>query len=208
LELPPSSMGFMLPSSDSPAEKARALIARRTVLEAELDEQLSVLRSNGVDSRSPLVDADGFPRADIDVWAVRHARVRAIELRNDLVTLTNEIGAALTAVYDPALRSQSEGSSERKEEPDASAFAKVDGVLSGSPAAAAVRQHLSSNAVRTLMRGFVQGLQTGDLVLRFGHLTRSAMTSGLQPLAALVAENENVCGPIISSPSSIKSGCL
>jgi hypothetical protein len=150
LELPPSSMGFMLPSSDSPAEKARALIARRTVLEAELDEQLSVLRSNGVDSRSPLVDADGFPRADIDVWAVRHARVRAIELRNDLVTLTNEIGAALTAVYDPALRSQSEeGSSERKEEPDASAFAKVDGVLSGSPAAAAVRQHLSSNAVRT-----------------------------------------------------------
>jgi 26S proteasome non-ATPase regulatory subunit 9 len=129
-------MGFVLPSSDSPAEKARALIARRVTLEAELGEQLAIMRANGVDSRSPLVDADGFPRADVDIWAVRHARVRAIELRNDLSALMNEIGVALTAVYDPTQRTEDD---EQKANTEEDAFAKVGGVSSGSPAARAVR---------------------------------------------------------------------
>jgi 26S proteasome non-ATPase regulatory subunit 9 len=135
-------MGFMLPSSDGPAEKARALIARRAALEAELHEQVSILRANGVDGRSPLVDADGFPRADIDIWAVRHARVRALELRNDLAALTNEIGTALCVVYDPAARAKDDEDARKKVTED-DAFARVDGVTSGSPAARAVREHAS-----------------------------------------------------------------
>jgi 26S proteasome regulatory subunit N4 len=133
-------MGFMLPSSDGPAEKARALIARRTALEAQLDEQVSILRANGVDGRSPLVDADGFPRADIDIWAVRHARVRALELRNDLTALTNEIAAALSAVYDPTTRAMDDEGAGRKVFTEEDAFARVDSVSLGSPAARAVRR--------------------------------------------------------------------
>jgi hypothetical protein len=129
-------MGFMLPNPDSPAERAKALMVRRSALEAELDDQLSILRANGVDGRSPLVDAEGFPRADIDIWAVRHARVRAIEIRNDLSVLTDEMAKALSGVYDPAFRPADEA-----EETDerTNVFAKVDGVSTGSPAATAVR---------------------------------------------------------------------
>jgi 26S proteasome non-ATPase regulatory subunit 9 len=131
-------MGFMLPSKDSLAEQARLLIDRRSVIETELGEQLAILKANGVDGRSPLVDAEGFPRADIDIWAVRHARVRAIELRNDLKALTDEIATALAAVYDPAL-SRNEDESEGQEDDAKSAFARVDSVATGSPAAMAVR---------------------------------------------------------------------
>lgn len=37
----------------------------------------------GSTMHSPLVTLDGFPRNDIDVLAVRTARVRILELRND-----------------------------------------------------------------------------------------------------------------------------
>jgi 26S proteasome non-ATPase regulatory subunit 9 len=186
------NMGFTLPDPDSPAERARALLARRNAIEAELDVQLSILRSNGDDGRTPLVDAEGFPRADIDIWAVRHARVRAIELRNDLVALTDEMAKALAGVYDPALRGTDNSEAAGKKDGRESAFAQVDSVLSGSPAGVAVRVWPASSHIHpspTNLRS--QGLQPGDLVLRFGHLTKPSFTSSLQPLAELVAGNEN-----------------
>jgi 26S proteasome non-ATPase regulatory subunit 9 len=130
-------MGFMLPSSNSPAEKARALISHKEALESELDAQRTILTANNSTLSTPLVDADGFPRADIDVWAVRHARVRIIELRNDLQAVMDEIGKALQGVYDPSLKA--EPTAAQTQEPATEPFARVDGVLSGSPAASAVR---------------------------------------------------------------------
>jgi 26S proteasome non-ATPase regulatory subunit 9 len=127
---------------------------------------------------TPLVDADGFPRADIDIYAVRGARVRIIELRNDLARLTDEIGRALEGVYAPGMRASTTATGASEEGDEAGGeergvpFAKVNGVLSGSPAAEA-------------------GLQMGDLVTRFGHLTHQAFASGLAPLAEFVAANEN-----------------
>lgn len=44
---------------------------------------------------SPLVDADGFPRNDIDVYQVRHARHQIINLQNDLKALLKEIEKGL-----------------------------------------------------------------------------------------------------------------
>jgi hypothetical protein len=60
-------MGFILPAakythsmaSNDNTERARALIARRTTLEAEMAEHMSILRQNGVDMKTPLVDAEG-----------------------------------------------------------------------------------------------------------------------------------------------------
>jgi hypothetical protein len=42
------------------------------------------------------------------------------------------------------------------------------------------------------MASLPQGLQTGDLVTKFGHLTHTAFASGLGPLGEFVAANENV----------------
>ncbi|KAI0304521.1 hypothetical protein B0F90DRAFT_1626023 [Multifurca ochricompacta] len=171
-------MGYTLPSPDSPAERARALMARKDALEAELEAQGSILKANNTDMRQPLVDHDGFPRADLDVWAVRHARVRVIELRNDLTTLMDEMAKTLETIYP---RSRPEPPQAENDGTIAAPgtegtlaellpFARVNGVAPGSPAADA-------------------GMERGDLVVKFGELRHPQ--SNLQAVATLVADNEN-----------------
>lgn len=131
-------MGLILPDPDSPQEKARVLITQKESIEAEIETHLSILRANNSTLRSPLIDADGFPRADIDIYAVRQARVRVIELRNDLDAAMNAIQKALEVVFDPKHAAAS-SASEPPTTVATTPFAKVDGVAPGSPAADAVR---------------------------------------------------------------------
>jgi 26S proteasome non-ATPase regulatory subunit 9 len=131
-------------SSTSPAKQVRALSAKKDSIQLQLSAQLSILKANNATLHTPpLVDAQGFPRDDIDVWAVRHARVRVIELRNDLDKAMQEIGTALEAVYDPNAGSgaglTTDGGSDDAGTLKKSPFAKVGGVSPGSPAAEAVR---------------------------------------------------------------------
>ncbi|KAF8073705.1 hypothetical protein FPV67DRAFT_1409957 [Lyophyllum atratum] len=171
----------------SPMDKARALMNKKNNIEEQIEAQISILKANNSSTlETPLVDADGFPRADIDVYAVRGARVRIIELRNDLSAVTNEIGKALEAIYDPALVASApkDAGPEPSEEPRP--FAKVNGVAPGSPAADA-------------------GLQREDLMVKFGPLGHQAFSSGLQPLSELVAasENERIAIKVIRSGRAV-----
>jgi 26S proteasome non-ATPase regulatory subunit 9 len=118
--------------------KALSLMSQKENIEAQLQFQISILSSNaGSTLHSPLTDADGFPRGDIDIYAVRNARIRIIELRNDLTAVTNALALALQSIYDPAYASPDEPSTSGKP------FAKVEGVSPGSPAAQAVSSALS-----------------------------------------------------------------
>jgi len=158
-------------------EQARALIARKENIEAEIEAQISVLKANSSTLQSPLVDQDGFPRADIDIYAVRGARVRIIELRNDLDAVMNAIAGALEGIYDPSL-TDTTGETNPPADSRPKPFAKVNGIAPGSPAAEA-------------------GLQREDLLLKFGHLDHQSFSlSSLQPLADLVASSENRHIPI------------
>lgn len=48
-------------------------------IEREIQELNLILETNGnVGMHEPLVDAEGYPRTDIDVFRVRHARHRII----------------------------------------------------------------------------------------------------------------------------------
>jgi 26S proteasome non-ATPase regulatory subunit 9 len=142
-------MGFMLPSPTNPREHARALISQKENIEAELDAQFSILKVNNIDMTTPLVDREGFPRADVDLYAIRHARKRINELRNDYKAVMNEIETALQAVYDPSTAGSSPVASQEVSQhaslSDSAeslvAFARVDGVAPNSPAAEAVRLH-------------------------------------------------------------------
>lgn len=139
-------MGLTLPTPDNPREQARTLITQKENIEAELDAQLSVLKANSCTLHSPLVDADGFPRADVDIYAVRSARIRIIELRNDLDAVVNAIAKALEGVYDVGVTHSisDEASASAAVETQTTTtkpFARVDGVAPGSPAADAVRAH-------------------------------------------------------------------
>lgn len=121
-------------------EQAHVLIARKENIEAEIEAQISVLKANSSTLQSPLVDQDGFPRADIDIYAVRGARVRIIELRNDLDAVMNAIAGALEGIYDPSL-TDTNGETNPPADSRPKPFAKVNGVAPGSPAAEAVRMH-------------------------------------------------------------------
>lgn len=123
---------------------------------------------------TPLVDPEGFPRADIDIYAVRNARVRIIELRNDLDAVMKAISKALEGIFDPALVvTQSTTEAAPIQDVAPLPFARVDGVAPGSPAAEA-------------------GLQRGDLIVKFGQLSKQSFpSSSMQPLADLVVASEN-----------------
>jgi len=172
-------MGFILPAPYSPREQARTLITQKAAIEAEINGQISILKANNITLHSPLVDSDGFPRDDLDIYQVCHARVKIIELRNDLEAITNNIAKALQAVYDPysppiLLSSSSDVELNSSAEADTmEPFARVDSVAPGSPAADA-------------------GMQREDLVVEFGHLTSQLFaSSSLQILAELVNVSEN-----------------
>lgn len=57
------------------------------------------LMQNKIDMKEPLIDAEGFPRADIDVYAVRNARVNIIRSNNDRQALTDRIEKALHELH-------------------------------------------------------------------------------------------------------------
>lgn len=123
----------------------QALSARKEAIEAEIEAQSTILKANNVWFEEKLVDAEGFPRADIDVWAVRTARVRIIELRNDYKAVLDDLSKALQVVWargdTGGARSSDGAQAPRGEEADAEEeipFARVDGVQPGSPAATAV----------------------------------------------------------------------
>ena len=55
-------------------EQVIEMMKQKDGLEEELKALHEVLKSQGVGMEEPLVDGEGFPRSDIDVYQVRHAR--------------------------------------------------------------------------------------------------------------------------------------
>lgn len=114
-----------------------------------------------------LVDKDGFPRADVDVYRVRHLRQELVCLRNDLKGINEQISKSLEALHalPPDLRDAFDKLAVKPETRQAAAapvaavppsvltspFALVDQVSAGSPADEA-------------------GIQVGDKIAVFGPL--------------------------------------
>ena len=140
-----------LPRSLKMSKRAYALslMSQKEALEAELQAQYDILKSHNSIMSTPLVDAEGFPRADIDIWAVRHARVRVIEVRNDIAAIVERIKGALE---EAAAEDASAAAAPTTKDVhningvtngvngvyESRPFGKVNGVAPGSPASTAV----------------------------------------------------------------------
>jgi len=160
-------------SSNATREQVLRLITRKENIESEIKELTQVLESQkDVGMNGALVDNEGFPRNDIDVYQVRHARHRIICLQNDHKSVMKDIEAGLHAVHaqkrgDEDTPKVSENIASTDESSNLlQPFARVDSVSSNSPA-------------------YHAGLLTGDLIISFGTVT-STNFRDLQNIAAVV----------------------
>ncbi|CAH0717951.1 unnamed protein product, partial [Brenthis ino] len=134
---------------DGPArDRVMKLIQEKDRIESEIREHNLVLEANNVGMQDPLVDAEGFPRNDIDVYKVRHARHRIICLQNDHKTLMKQIEQGLGEVHSEFRGTNSAGtsapsptytngfatSSNGDSNQNMKSFAKVGCIQEGSPA--------------------------------------------------------------------------
>ncbi|KAK5973824.1 HnRNP-L/PTB/hephaestus splicing factor family protein [Trichostrongylus colubriformis] len=156
-------------------EEAKRLIARRDQVDAEIENNLEVLKRNDCTMDSPLVDKEGFPFSHIDVYSVRQARHNIICLRNDRKALTDEIEKAIERSHAEVRKQKSESGSESDEGP------------SGENAGASnndVAKKLDPPPVhRTSNKPFIKvttvipnspaaqgGLRADDLIIQYGDL--------------------------------------
>ncbi|KAG8056782.1 hypothetical protein GUJ93_ZPchr0002g24010 [Zizania palustris] len=146
------------------------LMDRRAALEAEMDAIIAALSApGGPGITGGLVDAEGFPRSDIDIPSVIAKRRKLAELRNDHKDITNKIEKNLEVLHSTKL-SRNEQSIPRSSGTPASLhsgssqndpmeedvvtrlpFAMIDEMTDGSPAA-------------------VDGLLLWDEIVKFGNV--------------------------------------
>ncbi|CAB1319804.1 unnamed protein product, partial [Coregonus sp. 'balchen'] len=122
-----------------------------------------------VGMEGPLVDAEGFPRADVNVYQIRTARH---SLQNDHKAIMVEIEEALHRLHalEKAKREQDQAESQtesmEQEVTLPSPFARVDAVSQGSPACQA-------------------GLRVSDEIIAFGSINTGNFQN-LQNIASVV----------------------
>lgn len=93
----------MVIPATSRKEQVRKLIDRKDEIERIINDHGQILiANNNIGMSESLTDENGFPRNDIDVYQVRHARHAIICLQNDLNVLMKEIEEGLIAVHAEA----------------------------------------------------------------------------------------------------------
>ncbi|XP_027432845.2 26S proteasome non-ATPase regulatory subunit 9 [Zalophus californianus] len=183
------SEGETRQSEDSPQAGAvtvsdvQELIRRKEEIEAQIKANYDVLESQkGVGMNEPLVDCEGYPRSDVDLYQVRTARHNIVCLQNDHQAIMKQVEKALHQLHardkekqarDMAeahreAMSRNQGQREGLSPPQA--FAKVNGISPGSPAS-------------------IAGLQVDDEILEFGSVNTQNFQS-LHNIGSVVQHSE------------------
>ncbi|KAL4932050.1 putative 26S proteasome non-ATPase regulatory subunit Nas2 [Aspergillus undulatus] len=162
------------------------LMKHKEGIEEELSALSSVLSSHGVNMNTALTTFDGFPRDDIDVAQIRTIRAQIIRLRYDHKQVMSQVEKGIHSHFAGLQSTRSNetstsniiGSAARPSGPTSSTaatgvltpFAKVNSVMSGSPAGQA-------------------GLQAGDTIRSFGSVNW-LNHERLSKVAEVVQQNE------------------
>lgn len=145
----------------------------------------------------PLIDGDGFPRNDIDVYQVRQARQQIICLQNDYKALMKEIEKQMHKLHSEAAESQTqllsintatlrlEGDNDVPTTsmspplvvPPVKVIVKVNMISPGSPAEEA-------------------GLRVDDEILEFGTINSRNFQNNLTQISDLVRHMQNKRVPL------------
>ncbi|XP_055371625.1 26S proteasome non-ATPase regulatory subunit 9 [Condylostylus longicornis] len=178
----------MVVPGSSKKEQTLKLIAEKDKIEQKIKEFGAVLEANGnIGMTGSLIDNEGFPRNDIDVYQVRTARNQIICLQNDLKALMKEIEKGIHEVHAEAAAASSSTSGSTKtiglnsKEPEDElplvAICKVDLVFEGSPAEDA-------------------GICVGDQIIEFGSANSRNFKKNIAIIAEIVKNKVNERIPI------------
>ncbi|OWK61244.1 26S proteasome non-ATPase regulatory subunit 9 [Lonchura striata] len=155
------------------------LVRRKDEVEAQIKACYELLEGQkGVGMHEPLVDAEGFPRSDIDLYQVRTARHNIICLQNDHKALMKQVEEALHKLHarekEKHAKDEAEALAEAMSQKQSlpQAFAKVNTVTPGSPAS-------------------VSGLQVDDEIVEFGSVNANNFQN-LQNIATVVQHSEGL----------------
>ncbi|XP_064553164.1 26S proteasome non-ATPase regulatory subunit 9 isoform X2 [Drosophila montana] len=154
------------------------LMAAKADLEAQINKNGQILAANdNVGMTGSLVDAEGFPRNDIDIYQVRQARQTIICLQNDHKELMNQIQTLLNqyhaeiATTDPELVNR------------ASALE----LNSGREGGGALIMPLNTRALVVVNLG----LRVGDKIMRFGSINENNFKDSLAQIGEVVRDMQN-----------------
>lgn len=176
---------------DDKRKRLDQLIAQRDILELESSIVADELRSPGSNGERPagikdsLVDEDGFPRSDIDIYLVKANRQRLAVINTDHKEVMKQIESLLPEI----LIEKSEEPRQLKENgdkiPSTEAFPPtrgpiglIDQIADKSPA-------------------MLAGLQNGDLLLAFGTITAESSGNVLSLIPNVVQMSINQPLPLI-----------
>ncbi|XP_011192887.1 26S proteasome non-ATPase regulatory subunit 9 [Zeugodacus cucurbitae] len=174
------------------------LMAEKEEMESKITEYGNILANNAnVGMDGPLIDAEGFPRNDIDVYQVRQARQQIICLQNDYKALMKEIEKQMHKLHSEAAEAQTQvlsnntanlqleddtdipntSTSSASMPPPVEVIVKVNMISPGSPAEEA-------------------GLRVDDEILEFGTINSRNFQNDLSQIGDLVRHMQNKRVPL------------
>ncbi|XP_055698209.1 26S proteasome non-ATPase regulatory subunit 9 [Phlebotomus papatasi] len=168
---------MVVPSGNSmKKEEVLKLMEEKAKLERKLADLNQILEANNVGMEDPLVDADGFPRSDIDVYQVRIARQQIICTRNDLKGLMGQIEQGLEHYFAEQRANGAAGTSSGTSTTTKLANYTENGgisVVSARETPSAQTPICKVNLVATGGPAEQAGFRVGDEVIEFGSLNAS-----------------------------------
>ncbi|XP_030593341.1 26S proteasome non-ATPase regulatory subunit 9 [Archocentrus centrarchus] len=163
-------------NSEITMDDVKTLIKKKDEIEEQIKAYYDVLQDQGVGIEDPLVDEEGYPRADVNLYQIRTARHNISCLQNDHKAIMAEIEDALHKLHarEKAKREQDEAEAQEESMEHQVTlpppFARVDTVTEGSPASGA-------------------GLRVGDELIEFGSVNTENFQK-LQDIASVVQHSE------------------
>lgn len=154
-------------------EKYDKLQQRKTEIENEINELSKILVEEGnVGMSGNLLDSEGFPRSDIDIYKIRLTRQRINCLQNDYKDLMSEIEEEIIRLH-AASRSKSETNRPVEENhTEQRPFIKITQVDEKSPS-------------------WEAGLKCDDQIIQFGPYNYNNSKKNLSEVADLVKNSIN-----------------
>ncbi|KAL8425706.1 hypothetical protein Efla_003084 [Eimeria flavescens] len=203
-ELTPNSSPQACGSSNLATEVERAFQERERIVE-QMEALASFLNSEGMPGlRGPLVDKDGFPRADIDVYSVREARHRLACLQTDYREAQRRVEQLLLRLHAKSANLDDTASAPRRttraQVGEAETNVEPPPLLEVEGPAFAVVDVLQPESPSTLA-----GLVCGDRILRLGSLRLASTLSTREAAASSVQNGAGQSGDENRGSSSITS---